>query len=86
MYSVYIIYSATLDKFYIGFTGNLPDRITKHNNISKGFTSKGKPWILRYAESFTDKHDAMRREKQLKAWKNRQRIEQLIDKGSEHPD
>jgi putative endonuclease len=62
------------------------DRLLKHNRKSKRFSSLGRPWILVYAESFDNKKDAMNREKKLKNWKNRERLEELIRHGSEHPD
>jgi hypothetical protein len=45
-YTVYILYSSTLDRFYIGTTDNIIKRIEEHNsNHYKGsFTSKGIPW------------------------------------------
>ena len=86
MYSVYIIYSEKLDKHYIGYSSDVEDRLLKHNRKSKGFSSLGKPWSLVYTESFETKKAAMDREKQLKRWKNRERIESLIKTGSEHPD
>ena len=86
MYTVYIIYSQKLDKYYIGFSSDVVGRLKKHNRKSKGFSNLGKPWVLVYSESFSFKKDAMSREKQLKAWKNRERLETLIKNGSEHPD
>jgi putative endonuclease len=86
MFSVYIIYSQRIDKYYIGFSSNISDRLCKHNRNSKGFSSTGKPWIIVYTEAFQNKKDAMAREKQLKKWKNRTLLEELIKVGSEHPD
>jgi len=86
MYFVYIIYSQKLDKYYIGFSSDVEDRLRKHNRRSKGFSSLGRPWLLIYTERFETKKEAMVREKQLKSWKNRERIESLIKSGSEHPD
>jgi putative endonuclease len=87
-YFVYILFSEKLDKFYIGSTGDLEDRLRKHNRSRSGFTSMGKPWNLMYNEIFDNKTEALIREKQLKAWKNRDRIVSLIKSsvGSEHPD
>jgi putative endonuclease len=45
-----------------------------------GFTAKAKDWKICFSECFPDKTDALKREKQLKRWKNRSRIEQLISK------
>jgi len=86
MFSVYIIYSSKLDKYYIGYSADVQDRLLKHNRLSKGFTSTGIPWVLVYVEQFEDKKSAMTRERQLKRWKSRERIESLIRTGSEHPD
>jgi len=86
MYTVYILYSEKIDKFYIGFSSNVPDRLRKHNNASKGFTNSGRPWIIVFTEQYDCKKDAVARERQLKSWKNRSRIEALIKSGSEYPD
>ena len=86
MFFVYIIYSDKIDKFYIGYSANVNDRLVKHNQKSYGFSNTGKPWRLVYSESYLTKKEAMLREKQLKDWKNRERIEKLIKDGSEHPD
>ena len=78
MYFVYIVHSVKLDKFYIGYTADIQDRLSKHNRSKKGFTSNGKPWELVYSEEFDTKKEALLREAQLKAWKNKDRIISLI--------
>ncbi len=60
MYFVYIIYSQKLDKYYIGFSADIEDRIAKHNRKSKGFSNLGRPWILVYSEAFDSKKKAMK--------------------------
>ena len=86
MYSVYIIYSGKIDKYYIGFSADITERLLKHNRSTRGFSSTGKPWSLVYTERFKVKKDALEREKQLKNWKNRDRLIALVQKGLEHPD
>jgi putative endonuclease len=86
MFFVYIIYSDKLDRFYVGFSANPELRLIKHNRDSKGFTAKGRPWILVYSQPFSQKNEALKREKQIKSWKSRKKIIQLIQAGSEHPD
>ena len=76
----YIIYSPTFDKYYIGHTNNLEDRLKKHNSNHKGFTGKANDWEIVYVETFESKNEAYNRERQVKAWKNRERIKSLIDK------
>ena len=53
-------------------------RLVRHNLSHRGFTSKGQPWELVYTEFFDLKSDATAREKQLKGWKNRDRLMSLI--------
>ena len=74
----YILYSEKLDKYYIGSTDNLEGRLQRHNTSNHGFTSTGKPWEIKYFESFEDKSLALKREVQLKNWKNRKALEELI--------
>ena len=83
MFTTYILYSKTLDKFYIGFTGeNIHARLSKHLSNHKGFTGKAKDWELVYQEIFNTKHESMLREKQLKGWKSNVRIRELIARSS----
>ena len=86
MFFVYIMYSQKIDKYYIGYTADIKDRLAKHNRKSNGFSSRGRPWTVVYSEEYESKNEAMEREKQLKRWKNRERRESLIKTSSEHPD
>ncbi|WP_396210660.1 GIY-YIG nuclease family protein [Flavobacterium sp.] len=76
---VYILFSPYKDKFYIGFTSDLENRITRHNQKSKGFTGTTNDWKIVYSESYSTKFEAMTREKQIKLWKSRSKIQQLIN-------
>ena len=83
MFQVYILRSDYLDKYYIGFTsGTVEARLLKHLSKHKGFTAKANDWHVVHAETFAAKQEAMQREKQLKSWKNKDRIKQLIQKSS----
>jgi len=75
---VYILYSASLDLYYIGCSYHPEKRLRKHLANHKGFTAKAKDWHICYTECFKNKAEALKREKQLKGWKNRSRIQQLI--------
>lgn len=82
MYYVYILYSSTLNLYYIGAAEDPNERLKKHLGKHKGFTSKAKDWTIKYVESFELKSEALKREKTLKRWKNRSRIEELINKAN----
>ena len=79
MFYTYIIYSKCLDKFYVGSTQNIENRISRHNNSSTKSTKAGKPWVLVYQESFNTRAEAVRRELEIKSQKSRKYIENLID-------
>lgn len=68
MFFVYVLYSSSFDKIYVGFTSDLENRFKSHNELSKkGWTIRFRPWEIVYTEEFQEKQDAMRREKQLKS-------------------
>jgi len=78
-FTVYILFSPSKNKYYVGFTGDdIIERIRKHNTNHRGFTGGICDWILAYKENFDSKKDAMQREKQIKNWRSRKMIEQLI--------
>jgi putative endonuclease len=77
---VYILYSSFKDKFYIGFTSNLEVRLIRHNQKSKGFTGNTNDWTLVYTETYDLKSEALAKEKQIKSWKSRVKIKELINK------
>ena len=79
MYKVYILYSITYRKIYIGFTADIENRMLSHNHLAnKGWTVKFRPWALVHTENFETKTQALAREKQLKSAKGREWIYQEI--------
>ena len=77
-YTVYILHSLAKDKFYIGYTPNLTERITRHNQKSKGFTGSTNDWTLVYYEEFNSQSEAIQSGKQIKNWKSKIKIQELI--------
>ncbi|MCL6261639.1 GIY-YIG nuclease family protein [Aquiflexum sp. TKW24L] len=78
---LYILYSKNLDKYYVGHTCDvMNERLRKHNSNHKGFTGSSPDWILMYMEEYSDKESAYRRERQVKSWKSRKKILELIDR------
>ncbi|MEI7664065.1 MAG: GIY-YIG nuclease family protein [Bacteroidota bacterium] len=75
---VYILYSVTREQYYTGFTHDLETRLFKHNAGSTPSTRPGIPWRMVYSETFKNKHDAIRRESEIKKRKSRIYIEKLI--------
>jgi len=79
---LYILYSPLLDKYYVGHTTQpLEVRLQKHLSNHDGFTAKAKDWTIVHFESFQTKALAYIRERQIKAWKSKNKIIQLIQNG-----
>ena len=83
-YFVYILASKRNGTLYIGVTNNLERRISEHQqNLIEGFTKKYRVDHLVYYETTSDVASALQREKQLKKWNRKWKLE-LIEK--ENPD
>ena len=79
MYFVYILYSTTSGKTYVGFTNNVERRLQEHNYTeSSGFTLRYRPWTLIRTENYDTKQEAMAREKFLKTGKGRDEIKNYL--------
>ncbi|MFC1729161.1 GIY-YIG nuclease family protein [candidate division KSB1 bacterium] len=79
MYYVYILYSKSFDRYYIGQTDNIDARIDRHNKGKVKSTKHYVPWELRYTEKFISRSKAMKREKFLKNQRNKEFYKRLID-------
>ena len=66
MYSVYILYSKSLDKFYKGQSSDLKDRLYRHNNGQEKSTRLGVPWLLIWSTVKATRSEAMILEDKLK--------------------
>ena len=67
----YILYSKSIDKFYIGATcDEMDERLRRHNSNHKGFTGKASDWTVVYFEYFDTKESAFTREREVKKWKS----------------
>jgi len=84
MFQIYILYSESADKYYIGHTDDVPRRIEEHNTVEKNtYTSHYRPWVLKVSFDVSESRGEARRvENYLKKLKSRKVIEKLI----EHPE
>jgi putative endonuclease len=78
---VYILHSEASGQYYIGYTKNLLQRITDHQNDQGGWTQGKGPWALSYYEEYDDDTEARKREIQLKRNRKRTYLEWLFDHG-----
>ena len=69
-----------VDRFYIGATADPDERIKRHNEGRTLSTKSFRPWEIIYTEKYRTRSEAAAREKQLKRWKNTDRIKQLLNR------
>jgi putative endonuclease len=66
MFFVYILYSASKEKYYVGQTNNVEERLFRHNSGFVTSTKLGLPWnLVRFFEVST-RSEAMFLEKKIK--------------------
>lgn len=76
MYYTYIMTNKLYGTLYIGVTSNLVKRVFEHKNgLVDGFTKKYSIKYLVYFESFEDVRVAIHREKRLKTWLRKWKID-----------
>ncbi|WP_316785621.1 GIY-YIG nuclease family protein [Pedobacter frigiditerrae] len=78
MFYLYILYSKTRDKYYVGSTADLEDRLRTHDSNHSGFTGHTGDWVIVYKELFENREESYARERAIKKWKSRKLIEKLI--------
>ena len=81
---VYIIYSKSADKFYVGETPEVETRLLFHNDTEKNTnsTKTGIPWELFWRLEVTDRGIARKIESHIKKMKSRKYYKDLL----EHPE
>ena len=80
MHFLYIIYSKSIDSFYVGETHDIDKRLTTHNDhgYSKGFTKAANDWAIALKFECNSKEDALYLERFIKRMKSRTFINKIV--------
>jgi putative endonuclease len=78
---IYILYSQKFDRFYIGQTNDIQDRIRRHNSGYELATAPYKPWELKLVLRKNSPKESMELEKKIKNL-SKKRIIEFIKKYS----
>jgi len=81
MHYTYVLLSLKDDKYYIGYSSNLKQRIKDHNSGYAIATKGRRPFKLLYYEAHLSRKDAMRREKYFKTDKGKSTLKQMLRDG-----
>jgi putative endonuclease len=76
---VYIIYSERLNRYYVGETYDLDQRLNYHNylNLNNNSISNGVPWTLYFSIEVENRSIARKIESHIKRMKSRKYIENI---------
>jgi putative endonuclease len=80
MHYVYIIFSNSAQKFYVGETQNITERLEKHNSrsYSNAFTSQANDWTIEATIACENRTQALLVENHIKSMKSKVYLENLI--------
>ncbi|MFL5729985.1 MAG: GIY-YIG nuclease family protein [Cytophagaceae bacterium] len=81
MYFIYILYSPSFDKYYVGYTHDYSQRLISHNTTDRNtFTSKYRPWEIKALFQVGDvEAKPVRIEKFIKRQKSKAFLIRLIE-------
>ena len=69
-YFVYVLWSPSGRRFYIGISEDPENRLEQHNSTEgRGWSARHRPWTLVYTEKCSDYTTAKKRENELKKQK-----------------
>ncbi|MEZ4792229.1 MAG: GIY-YIG nuclease family protein [Gelidibacter sp.] len=78
MHCVYILHSVKLDRFYVGYSSNLEERLTFHDNPEpRKYSNNAKDWSLYFTIDCESKSQGLALEGHLKSMKSKIYIQNL---------
>lgn len=79
MYFVYVLRSLKDNKFYIGFSEDVSQRVEEHNSGKNISTKNRRPFKLMYYEAHLSKLDALKRERYFKTAKGKTMLKKILE-------
>src|SRR3989442_472352 len=65
-HTVYILFSESIGRYYIGQTSDLENRITEHNHGETRSIKNGTPWKIVWTQELPSRSEAMKLETRIK--------------------
>ena len=85
MFFTYILFSESINKYYVGHTEDLNDRLKRHNAGNGKFTKRGVPWELKWSFESSTRSEAIILEKKIKKRGSKRFLEDVIVRGVAQP-
>jgi len=78
-YKIYILFSDSFRKTYVGFSKNTNERLRTHNAGKVISTRKYRPWRIVFEEEVEGYNEARKRELYYKSGAGRRKIKSIFD-------
>jgi putative endonuclease len=78
MFFVYVLYSETAGRRYVGMSSDPGNRLKQHNGGFTRSTKAYRPWIIVHIEEYGTLAEARNREKYLKSGSGREYLDRII--------
>ena len=78
---VYVLESETSERFYVGSTGNLENRLLRHNKGYEKSTKHYRPYKIVFSQKCVTLQEAQALERKIKKWKRKDFILKIIESG-----
>ena len=78
MHFVYILYSPSLDRFYVGESAHPDERLEHHLAGQQRFTRRAADWIMVFRQQTASRNDALVIEQRIKRSKSRKSVVRWI--------
>ncbi len=82
-YYVYLLWSIHSKRTYVGQTGDVNNRLNRHNAGFIRSTKAYRPWLMIHIEEYATRVEAMKRELWLKSPSGRKWIAEFMEKWQE---
>ena len=76
--TIYILYSAVVDRYFVGRTAKFEKQLERHNSGKNAHTKSGVPWNVVLKERYASKKEADRRLKELRGSSDRSELVKAI--------
>jgi len=80
LYTVYILYSRSLERYYTGQTNDFVDRLARHNSGESKYSKNGIPWELIWKIEVSTRSEAVKKERQIKKQGAKRYLERISNK------
>ena len=78
MWSVYVLFSATTRRTYVGCAEDVPQRLLRHNRGQVTATRHGRPWAVLFTRPAGSYADARRMERYYKTAAGRRQLAKIF--------